>query len=238
MDDDLQSMSQERLIEEVRRLRNGIRTHRDSAGHELCWHHPAMWGLLPEKTDPLPTVPEWPVFMRGCIRYRESLDTQLPRAPRSDAPFGLAPSIQATTQGLERERLQVFVGTWRTEGDIVGSTDRLEAVDTYEWFPGEYFLVHRVEGRVGAEEVRALELIGVNATAGTYFTRAFDNHGLASQFAMRVRDEHTWSIIGTTERFTGCFNAAGDQLTGTWEQRDERGEWKTWMTVRLAKQVG
>jgi len=35
---------------------------------ELCWHHPALWGLLPEKQDPLPVVPEWPEFIRGCVR--------------------------------------------------------------------------------------------------------------------------------------------------------------------------
>jgi hypothetical protein len=82
MDEDLNELSCEQLIAEIKKLRNGIREHRDSTGHELCWHHPALWGLLPEKSDPLPVVPEWPQFMRGCIHYRESLDRQLPGAPR------------------------------------------------------------------------------------------------------------------------------------------------------------
>ena len=87
IDADLDSMSREQLLHEVRRLREGIRNHRDSAEHELCWHHPALWSLLPEKTDPLPVVPEWPQFMRGCIRYRESLDAQAGDAPRSTKEF-------------------------------------------------------------------------------------------------------------------------------------------------------
>jgi hypothetical protein len=87
MDEDLETMSRERLIEEVKRLRAGIRDHRDSTGQELCWHHPALWGLLPEKTDPQPVVPEWPQFMRGCVRYRQSLDEQLPGAPRTGKEF-------------------------------------------------------------------------------------------------------------------------------------------------------
>jgi hypothetical protein len=87
MDEDLQEFSREQLIDEVKRLRTGIRTHRDSTSHELCWHHPQLWGLLPERTDPVPTVPAWPVFLRGCLRYRESLDRQLPDAPRSDRPY-------------------------------------------------------------------------------------------------------------------------------------------------------
>jgi hypothetical protein len=84
MDEDLHQLSREQLMDEVKKLRHAIREHRDSTGHDLCWHHPALWGLLPEKTDPMPVVPDWPEFMRGCIRYRQSLDRQLPNAPRSE----------------------------------------------------------------------------------------------------------------------------------------------------------
>lgn len=87
MDTDLEEMTREMLIEQVKLLRQGIREHRDSRGHDLCWHHPALWGLLPEKTDPLPVVPEWPEFIKGCISYRQSLDQQAPDAPRSKEKF-------------------------------------------------------------------------------------------------------------------------------------------------------
>lgn len=86
-DADLERMTREQLIAEVRRLRDGIRGHRDTSRHDLCWFHPALWGLLPEKTDPLPEVPEWPQFMQGCIRYRRSLDEQLPHAPRTQRNY-------------------------------------------------------------------------------------------------------------------------------------------------------
>ena len=76
MDDDVEGMSREQLIAEVRALRAGIRRHRDSTGQALCWHHPALWALLPERTDPLPAVPPWPEFLEGCLRYRRSLDEQ------------------------------------------------------------------------------------------------------------------------------------------------------------------
>jgi hypothetical protein len=87
MDDDLDRMSREQLVDEIKKLRRGIREHRDSSLHELCWHHPALWSLLPEKTDPLPAVPEWPEFIRGCVKYRQSLDQQAPNAPRSNQPY-------------------------------------------------------------------------------------------------------------------------------------------------------
>jgi hypothetical protein len=86
-DEDLETMSREQLMAEVRKLRHGIRVHRDSSLHELCWHHPELWGLLPEKQDPLPIVPDWPEFIRGCVRYRQSLDAQASHAPRASQPY-------------------------------------------------------------------------------------------------------------------------------------------------------
>ncbi|MDO9359704.1 MAG: hypothetical protein Q7T70_12015 [Polaromonas sp.] len=87
MDEDLDGLSREALLSEVIRLRAGIRAHRDSSGHDLCWHHPGLWALLPEREQPVPVVPAWPQFMQGCIRYRKSLDEQAPDAPRSDKPY-------------------------------------------------------------------------------------------------------------------------------------------------------
>jgi hypothetical protein len=87
MDDDLETMDRPALITEIRRLRAGIRDHRDQTGHGLCWHHPDLWSLLPEKTEPSIAVPPWPKFMRGCVRYRQSLDEQVPGAPVHDREY-------------------------------------------------------------------------------------------------------------------------------------------------------
>ena len=87
MDDDLDTMSRDDLAREVRRLRAGIRSHRDSSGHDLCWYHPQLWSLLPEQTSPDVAVPPWPKFMRGCIAYRASLDRELPGAAVDDREF-------------------------------------------------------------------------------------------------------------------------------------------------------
>jgi hypothetical protein len=42
--------------------------------------------LIEEVQDPIPTVPDWPEFLRGCVRYRQSLDEQAPDAPRPSRP--------------------------------------------------------------------------------------------------------------------------------------------------------
>ena len=83
MDADILSWSREELIAEVMRLRDGIRAHRDSSGQDLCWFHPQLWGLLPEPIPKDIAVPAWPQFLRGCVKYREALDRELPNAPRT-----------------------------------------------------------------------------------------------------------------------------------------------------------
>ncbi len=94
MDEDLKAFSRDALLDEVRKLRAGIREHRDSTGHDLCWHQPALWNLLPEAVAAEIAVPEWPQFMRGCIRYRQSLDEQAPKAERQAIE-----SVRGTEQG-------------------------------------------------------------------------------------------------------------------------------------------
>jgi len=88
MDEDLNAMDRDALQAEVLRLRAAIRTHRDSSGHELCWHHPALWRLLPEPLTAEIAVPPWPKFLRGCVHYREALDRELQGAPVHDAELG------------------------------------------------------------------------------------------------------------------------------------------------------
>jgi hypothetical protein len=87
MDSDLDGLTRDQLVEEVKHLRAGIRAHRDSSGHDLCWHHPRLWGLLPEKIDPDVAVPPWPKFLRGCIAYREILDRELLGAAVADVEY-------------------------------------------------------------------------------------------------------------------------------------------------------
>lgn len=74
MDDDIKLMCVEDLRAEIRKLRNGIRQHRDAAGHNLCWYVPELWNLLPEKIEPQPQIPSTEEFLQNCRLYRESLN--------------------------------------------------------------------------------------------------------------------------------------------------------------------
>jgi catechol 2,3-dioxygenase-like lactoylglutathione lyase family enzyme len=112
MDDDLDRLSFVELVAEVKKLRTGIRAHRDSSGQELCWHHPQLWGLLPEPIPPEVAVPPWPKFLRGCVQYRESLERELPQAPIAD--------VEAGPRGT--------AGTSSKEARMLGNTDAIATI--------------------------------------------------------------------------------------------------------------
>lgn len=86
-DADLDALSHPALLAHAREMRAAIRAHRDASGHDLCWHHPALWRLLPDPPKGGQVVPDWPEFLRGCILYRASLDRELGEAPRTGGEY-------------------------------------------------------------------------------------------------------------------------------------------------------
>lgn len=74
LDRDLELMDRDQLVQEARRLRAGIRQHRDAKGHNLCWYVPELWDLLPDKARPSPEPPPRDEFLHHCAVYRDSLN--------------------------------------------------------------------------------------------------------------------------------------------------------------------
>jgi hypothetical protein len=64
----------ERLVLEIHKLRQGIRRHRDAAGHQLCWYVPELWDLTGDVLEPKPEIPPTEEFLKCCREYRKSLD--------------------------------------------------------------------------------------------------------------------------------------------------------------------
>jgi limonene-1,2-epoxide hydrolase len=163
-DNDLSNLSGDQLAAEVQKLRQGIRRHRDSTGHDLCWYHPALWGLLPEKTDPLPTVPGWPQFIRGCLAFRQSLDRQAPAAPRVPVEFAGAAGEAAATVVEQFWTLMAtndftavgailaddYVLEWPQSGERIRGREKFAAMNAAYPAVGRWeFHVHRIVGGDG-----------------------------------------------------------------------------------------
>jgi hypothetical protein len=77
------------------------------------------------------------------------------------------PQPNPDLKGLDR-----LVGTWNTKGEIkaspYGPAGKIIGTDTYEWLPGGFFLVHRVDVRMGDQKNESIEIIGYDALSKTY----------------------------------------------------------------------
>ncbi|MEX1193261.1 MAG: DUF1579 family protein, partial [Brumimicrobium sp.] len=112
------------------------------------------------------------------------------------------------SKSMEHEQLARFVGSWNTEGKIL-ETDttpeiKISGKDTYEWLPGEFFLLHKVDVLIGEGNNETFEIIGFDDEKGKYTMQHYDNNG-NSGFMTATCNDGTWIFLGETLRFTGGF---------------------------------
>jgi len=138
-----------------------------------------------------------------------------------------------------RNQLNQLVGTWRSEGHVVGGGEHEGEVwrgfDIYEWFPGEQQMVHRVD----------VEIFGGRKEAMEFFT---PHESSTDSF-----DQTSFDAVGTIERGVGSFDAEGryhndsegaravvtfhdgNSMSAHWELRQPDGTWVDWMNVSFTR---
>lgn len=148
-------------------------------------------------------------------------------------------SEQHAKPGLEHQRLDAFVGTWNTEGQVRASSSgpavRIAAIDTYQWLEGGFFLLHRWDAQMPDGNTKGIEVIGYDAASKTYPMHSFDNLGNVAVMHASV-DGNRWTFTGESVRYTGGFSDDGKTFAGLWERRSDDGaSWSPWMDVTLRK---
>lgn len=140
IDKDLMEMGRAQLMNEIMMLREGIRKHRDASGHDLCWYHPELWMLLPERVVPLHPVdaPLKEEFLSRCAEYHDSIPAEettldLVDNPPSDAEMRdfadqliqSVPRVTATPEELAKAVNRLFLKGY-TIKEIAEQTGRSE----------------------------------------------------------------------------------------------------------------
>ncbi len=143
-------------------------------------------------------------------------------------------STKANKPNAAHRKLDVFVGTWRVEGKSYGegqqaSDPRASAVpwrseETYEWLPGEFFLLHRWDAKVGKLSFIGTEILGYDEAEGGYFTRFFDNGGNHPNYGAKVAGK-VWTFSEASSRAKVTINDTGDRMSFAWEWRNNGGDW-------------
>ena len=125
---------------------------------------------------------------------------------------------------------QPLIGAWATSGWTVEGVT-IEGSDVYEWLPGERFVVHHVDVRMGGQQVDVLEVIG-EPDGDAFLMRSFDRQGGTAVMRATVDDAGVWTFAGPTERAT--LVVADTTMSAKWE-RNVGGAWEHWIDMEFRR---
>ncbi len=133
------------------------------------------------------------------------------------------------------DALRPLVGEWR----MVPTFKDTPPIDsgarvTFEWMPGERFLIQRWEVPV-PEAPDGLAIIGPDPQReGGYLQHYYDTRGVARVYKMSFagglwklwRDEADFSPLDFAQRYTGALSDDGRAIAGAWEICHDGTTWE------------
>ena len=138
--------------------------------------------------------------------------------------------------GPEHQKLAVFLGKWRFEGQSqaspYGPAGKLTSTDTYDWVTGGFFLVHHWDGTQGGAPNKGVEIVGYDVATKAYVSRFFDNMGNSGVIRFTVNGD-TWTgtaesdVAGRPLKERGSITLTGDTMTARWEYSTDGSKWAT-----------
>jgi hypothetical protein len=143
------------------------------------------------------------------------------------------------------ERLQIFIGRWRAEGTSYaagqtkqkprGTTEKWLSDETFEWLPGQFFIMQKWDATTGANAFQGTAIINWDDVKQHYITRSYENHGFVRDYLTRV-DGDVWTFTGDTERERVEFADNGNTQNIAWEWRQHGEDWLP-LCDRVAKRM-
>ena len=141
----------------------------------------------------------------------------------------------ATNNGDSLKPLEPFIGEWRLMAVFKDMPPAdLDARVSFEWLPGERFLIERWEVPI-PEAPDGIAIIGADPERqGNYLQHYFDSRGIARVYKMSFdngvwklwRDAPDFSPLDFSQRYTGTFSEDGRTITGAWEICHDGKTWE------------
>jgi hypothetical protein len=131
--------------------------------------------------------------------------------------------------------LAALVGEWKLLAAFGNDAPAdIGARATFEWLPGERFLIERWEVPV-PEAPDGIAIIGADPESeGNYLQHYFDSRGVARVYKMSFedgvwklwRDQPDFSPLDFAQRFSGTLSADGETIEGRWEICHDGKTWE------------
>lgn len=140
-----------------------------------------------------------------------------------------------TARGPSLDALEVFVGKWSMEARFHGMTVMDDGARvTFEWLPGEQFLVQRWSVPV-PEAPDGIAIVGSDPlNEGRYLQHYFDSRGVSRLYRMTLdhnawtlwRDEADFSPLEFRQRYRAKISGDRQTIAGSWEVSHDGTTWQ------------
>jgi hypothetical protein len=155
--------------------------------------------------------------------------------------------MEVTSSDTALRALEPLVGEWTMTAVFkdIPPADAGARV-TFEWMPGERFLIERWEIPI-PEAPDGIAIIGADPEReGRYLQHYFDSRGVARVYKMSFengvwrlwRDEPDFSPLTFSQRFTGTFADDGQTISGAWEICHDGKTWEHDFDLTYARRTG
>ncbi|HSH65473.1 MAG TPA: DUF1579 family protein [Bacteroidia bacterium] len=139
----------------------------------------------------------------------------------------------------ELKKLQVFVGKWIVEGqnlsaDPIAPNTEVAGVQTYDWLPGNFFLVGKWDRQFDNSENIGIGMLGFDVIKDEFFRTNYDNLGSAKTFHVDCY-RNIWKLRGEKERATIIFSSDGQTFIEDWEILKDEYNWQPLCALRNKK---
>lgn len=130
-------------------------------------------------------------------------------------------------------RLGPLIGEWSVKPDFPGGPPiEGEGRTSFEWMPGEQFVIQRWEAPDPAPS--GIAVIWFDSGRGTLVQHYFDSRGVARLYEMSLEDgvwelrrhEADFSPLDFHQRFSGRLSEDGGTISGSWEISDDGSNWE------------
>jgi hypothetical protein len=145
------------------------------------------------------------------------------------------------TLGHEQRLLEVFVGHWKINGKNAPGAPgapgaKVQGEESYEWMPGDFFLIGRFIHRFGDGDRthEGTAVFGFDPLSGAFSADHFDNLGYHRHYDLAVNDR-VWFFKGRWERAVLRFDKCDRSFEIEWEISKDGSNWKPLCELWAAK---
>jgi hypothetical protein len=138
----------------------------------------------------------------------------------------------------ELQKLHVFAGKWLVEGQNlsgapIDANTAFTGVQTYDWFPGNYYLVGKWDRQYNNEEHIGIGMYGFHTRTNEFYLTTYDNGGSERNYSIDSY-RHIWKLSGENERGTIVFSADEQTYIEDWEIFKDY-QWQPLCTLKCSK---